>query len=549
MSDYGDGLERMLKILNRIHPMSKDLEKLVSPTMFEQPNTTGFILLSQYLLSTYDQERFEQAVQWPLLNKTEEGRYRAQVKSFIGTVFEENDDFTMSSIQSSHLHTARGEHFINLMVDLTLIVLRKVCERQTGKKGLRYPKQWDPLTETLFTNITAKMQQDAIDKTENYEDIEKRAVERMKETSERITNYNENIFKLKPELAEVVAKSDVDEDLKKRLVDIKDKEAIKEMAQDVYAKIEELRKKVEEQDELMKYSEEINNLVKSVCGQDRVILDGSKLPKVDLDKLSKYPLNPEARVLVQKLYNEDGLLVLRNWLVVFKAVLNCSRNNLTQEEFTPEDNEVIKEQTEVLKEMSEELSQIQIRMKELADKLPKEQLQPRAPDDGKILNLSLELENLGLMTEKRLLLTPNTSLPALFLKTDVSSPLAGPSTTIVKDMQIPKLKFDDSIDLGATEKKSLPPNLMRLFTGSKSDLISTQSTSELVRNYTLNLSSSFCSLGKKSSLRRVLSSNGSLLDQDEAKEEKNFDSSDEIKSMADILRKYKADGDTSKLSS
>ncbi|KAG8035094.1 hypothetical protein G9C98_001584 [Cotesia typhae] len=546
MSDYGDGLERMLKTLNRIHPMSKDLEKLVNPTMFEQPNTTGFILLSQYLLSTYDQERFEQTIQWPLLNKTEEGRYRAQVKSFIATVFEENDDFTMSSIQASHLHTARGEHFINLMVDLTLIVLRKVCERQTGKKGLRYPKQWDPLTEALFTNITAKMQQDVIEKTERYEDIEKRAVERMKETSERITNYNEKIFKLKPELSEIVAKSDVNEDLKKRLVDMKDKEAIKEMAQDTYSKIEELRKKVDEQDELMKYAEEVNALVKSVCSQDRVILDGSKLPTVDVEKLSEYPLDPEARVLVQKMYNEDGLLVLRNWLVIFKAVLKCSARNLTQEEFTPEDNEVIKEQMEVLRGMSEELRQIQDRMKELAEKLPKVQLQPGAPNSSKLLDLSLEVEN---MTEKRLLLTPNTSMPPIFLKTDVFSPLAAPSTGFsgFKDIQVPKLKFDDSIDLSATEKKSLPPNLMRLFTGSKSNLISTLSTSGMDRSYTMNMSSSF-SL-KKSSSARIFSSTGSLLDQDEAKEDRNFDSSDEIRSMADILRKYKVDGDTSKVSS
>lgn len=319
------------------------------------------------------------------------------------------------------------------------------------------------------------------------------------------------------------------------------------MAQDTYSKIEELRKKVEEQDELMKYAEEVNALVKSVCSQDRVILDGSKLPKVDVEKLSEYPLDPEARVLVQKLYNEDELLVLRNWLVIFKAVLKCSARNLIREEFTPEDNEVIKEQMEVLRGMSEELRQIQDRMKELAEKLPKQQLQPRASDAGSLLDLSLEVEN---MTEKRLLLTPNTSMPPMFLKADVlSSPLAAPSAGLsgVKDIHIPKLKFDDSIDLGATEKKSLPPNLMRLFTGSKSNLISTLSTSGMDRSYTLNMSSSF-SL-KKSSSGRIFSSAGSLLDQDETKDDRNFDSSDEIRSMADILRKYKVDGDTSKVSS
>lgn len=93
--------------------------------MFDKPNTTGFLHISHYLLSIYDSERFKKLVEWPVICKKTEVKYRIKVKDFLTVISMENPDIGFPNILASHLIHAGGNKFTIIMWKLSEVVVRK----------------------------------------------------------------------------------------------------------------------------------------------------------------------------------------------------------------------------------------------------------------------------------------------------------------------------------------------------------------------------------------------------------------------------------------
>lgn len=93
--------------------------------MFEKPNTRGFQHATHYLLTFYDPERAKKRLQWPLLCKQSESKYRSDVKDFLSVIAQENPDVNFPQILATHLLHASGSKFNNIMANLSTVVLRK----------------------------------------------------------------------------------------------------------------------------------------------------------------------------------------------------------------------------------------------------------------------------------------------------------------------------------------------------------------------------------------------------------------------------------------
>lgn len=122
-------------LLTHVVPPSKDFQKYFKDGMFNKPNTQGFVHVSHYLLTIYDEERFKRAIEWPIFDKRSEAKYRNNVRDFLTIVINENEDIACPPILTSHLVTASGTKFINLMWKLSQIVLRTYLKRM-GKYSL-----------------------------------------------------------------------------------------------------------------------------------------------------------------------------------------------------------------------------------------------------------------------------------------------------------------------------------------------------------------------------------------------------------------------------
>lgn len=98
--------------------------------MFEKPNTAGFIHVSHYLLTIYDAERFKKFIEWPIVCKKSESKYRSDVKDFIAIIASEHPQVGFpQNLAASLLHTG-GYKFITVMWKLSQVTLYVYLKRE-----------------------------------------------------------------------------------------------------------------------------------------------------------------------------------------------------------------------------------------------------------------------------------------------------------------------------------------------------------------------------------------------------------------------------------
>lgn len=98
--------------------------------MFDKPNIAGFIHVSHYLLMIYDAERFKKLVEWPVICKKTEAKYRNDVKEYLNVMSSENPNIGFPHILATYLHHASGTKFTIIMWKLSQLVLRKYLIRE-----------------------------------------------------------------------------------------------------------------------------------------------------------------------------------------------------------------------------------------------------------------------------------------------------------------------------------------------------------------------------------------------------------------------------------
>lgn len=97
--------------------------------MFDKPNIAGFIYVSHYLLTIYDAERFKKLVEWPVICKQTETKYRNNVKDYLNVVASENPDLGFPRVLTTYLHHASGTKFMTIMWKLSQLAMRTYIMR------------------------------------------------------------------------------------------------------------------------------------------------------------------------------------------------------------------------------------------------------------------------------------------------------------------------------------------------------------------------------------------------------------------------------------
>lgn len=105
--------------------------------MFDKPNTSGFIHISYYLLSIYNAKRFQKLVPWPIMNKTDERKYRTEIKNYLDVLASENPDIKFPSVLMSHLLRSGGTKFSILMWKISEISLRAYIRKNCKLSNIK----------------------------------------------------------------------------------------------------------------------------------------------------------------------------------------------------------------------------------------------------------------------------------------------------------------------------------------------------------------------------------------------------------------------------
>lgn len=98
--------------------------------MFDKPNAAGFIHMSHYLLTVYDAERFKKLIEWPIICKKTEAKYRNDVRDYLTVLASENPDIEFPHILSTYLHHASGIKFTIIMWKLSQLAVKKYLVHQ-----------------------------------------------------------------------------------------------------------------------------------------------------------------------------------------------------------------------------------------------------------------------------------------------------------------------------------------------------------------------------------------------------------------------------------
>lgn len=97
--------------------------------IFDKPNIAGFVQVSHYLLMICDAERFRKLIEWPVLCKKTEAKYRNDVKDYLNIIAVENPDMGFPHILATYLHHASGTKFMLIMWKLSQLALKRYLMR------------------------------------------------------------------------------------------------------------------------------------------------------------------------------------------------------------------------------------------------------------------------------------------------------------------------------------------------------------------------------------------------------------------------------------
>ncbi|XP_015119727.1 uncharacterized protein LOC107042968 [Diachasma alloeum] len=475
---------RNVFLLTQMVPPGKEFKKYFKEGMFDKPNTVGFIHVSHYLLSTYDEDRFKKSVDWPILDKKDEGKYRNEVKDFMNTIATENPDIELSQILPSHLHTASGTRFVSLMWKLSTIVLRVTLKKQGAEPLNMAPKSGDEdiLTKNLLTNIIADKKKEILELHNRSMSTETRAQARAAEMARSIETAQSEWFEVKQRLENVVAAATIHPDIKKRMADPNDEEIVLMWKDNLSKSLGYLRGQQDILRELREKSDNTAAVVDSVLNSDSNCLDANNLPRIDTQKLLELGnLDPETQVAVHHLY-EDNKLNLLNLLIIFKCLLKNLRVDIQKNSFPDftDCNLQIQASTADLNQMCELVSSFQSTVALLASKV-----KPTSNPAPKNHNLSFHLDpevfesvvlkssptiHLNSNNEperydaaERLELTPVENVhKSLFLRyKNNETPTIPKAFKTRPKLVVSRINFDDSMSSTVSEKFSPPKRLVK----------------------------------------------------------------------------------------
>ncbi|OAD61492.1 hypothetical protein WN48_00434 [Eufriesea mexicana] len=166
---------RNVLLLSQVIQPSDEFKKHFREGMFDKPNTTGFLHTSHYLLTIYDSEHFKKLIEWPVICKKTEAKYRNNVKDYLTIISMENPDIGFPNILMSHLIHAGGSKFTIIMWKLSQVVLRRYIVRETTYNVAFAPQAGSKgnLAKKFLQKTNTKIDSNILNEYKSFNIIEK----------------------------------------------------------------------------------------------------------------------------------------------------------------------------------------------------------------------------------------------------------------------------------------------------------------------------------------------------------------------------------------
>ncbi|XP_076245191.1 uncharacterized protein LOC143185812 [Calliopsis andreniformis] len=310
---------RNVFLLTQIIEPSDEFKKHFREGMFDKPNTAGFLYVSHYLLTIYDSERFHKLVEWPVICKKTEAKYRNNIKDYLITLATENSDIGFPTILTSHLIHAGGNKFTIIMWKLSQIVLRKYITRGNTYDVMFAPRiiTEDGLEKKFLSGNIATIDSRLSDIHKNISEMEKTVKTAFEEEKESLANIRTQIFEKEESVSILSREAPVHDTIKKRLIDIHDEEVIQMWKKNVDEGMNYISKKNIVLKDIKELSDKISNIISGSC-TDTNMLDGNQLQKINYVEISE--ALPYMQCLLFQLYKNDKL-VLNKFLLLFNSLI------------------------------------------------------------------------------------------------------------------------------------------------------------------------------------------------------------------------------------
>ncbi|XP_068974677.1 uncharacterized protein [Bombus flavifrons] len=318
---------RNVLLLSQVIQPSDEFRKYFREGMFDKPNTVGFLHISYYLLTIYDSERFKKLIEWPVICKKTEAKYRNSVKDYLVIISAENPDIGFPSILISHLIHAGGSKFTIIMWKLSQVVVRRYIMRETIYDVAFAPQVGNKgnLAKQFLQEINARIDSNILNQHKNLSRMKDIVESVLKNEKETLDNIIADIFEKELLIASLSETAPVHVSIKKYLRDINNDKIIKTWKMNISKSLN----KIQTQNKALRDVEQVickvNNIITN-NSSDIKILNAKPLQKINYLEISEL-FSPDMQYLLFQLYKDDKLM-LNNFILLFNFLLTQLQNQL-----------------------------------------------------------------------------------------------------------------------------------------------------------------------------------------------------------------------------
>ncbi|KAG7201591.1 hypothetical protein KM043_004335 [Ampulex compressa] len=301
---------------------SNDFKKHFRENMFDKPNTAGFIHISHYLLTIYDIHRFEKLIEWPVICKKTEAKYRNGVKDYLSVISAENPDIDFPPILASYLLHAGGTKFTIIMWKLSQVVLRTYIRREGKCNIINAPKLGvtENLSKTFLNIAIAKSKSNILRHHSNLLNMDEMARLALIEENDALTKIKADVFETHQSITNIVADAPVDPSNKKRLLNINDTDIIHVWKNNVLENIKYIQNKHKILKDLNSLSSKAGAIILNIINETKA-LSVNQLERIDLSVVSELSFPPNIQCLLYHLYTDDRLVIFK-LILVFSLLIS-----------------------------------------------------------------------------------------------------------------------------------------------------------------------------------------------------------------------------------
>ncbi|KYM85337.1 hypothetical protein ALC53_04580 [Atta colombica] len=312
---------RNVILLNQLVPPDHDFKKIFRQGMFDKPNTTGFIYVSHYLLTIYDAERFKKVVEWPVICKKTETKYRNSVKDYLNVIALENPDIGFPRVVTTYLHHASGTKFITIMWKLSQLALKMYIMRDGEHEIIFAPKPSlvNDSVKTYLQQSKANINCDILSRHRNYVQMEKAANFALAQEKEYLTKIKTELFDKKQSLTKCASSAPVTESIKQCLTNVEDTDIVSMWKNSLNKNIQYIRKRYMMLSDLERTCEKTSGIISNLLNDSKA-LDSKQLEKINCFLISELPFPPDVQHCFYRLYN-DNRLIYHNFIHLLTLIL------------------------------------------------------------------------------------------------------------------------------------------------------------------------------------------------------------------------------------